>query len=74
MKRKDYENFRISLDLNIEVDSSLRRITEKIKIIAQQRDSQLMRYVVDYLRATDEDLDILIGNDICEGDLEETTK
>lgn len=66
MKTKDFENFKISLNLNIEVDSSLRRITEKIKIIAQHRDPDLLRNVVNHLSLTDKALDSVITSNICD--------
>lgn len=71
MKTSDFENFKISLNLNIEVDASLRRITEKIKIIAQQRDPSLLDAVVTYLRDADASLDSVITNCICNDECSE---
>lgn len=65
MKKSDFNTFKISLNLNIEVDNYLRRISEKIRLINQQRDVDSLRYVVDFLRSTDVDIDNLINDQIC---------
>lgn len=65
MKKSDFNTFKISLNLNIEVDNYLRRISEKIRLINQQRDVESLRYVVDFLRSTDEDIDTIINDQIC---------
>lgn len=65
MTTKDFDDFKISLNLNIEVDSSLRCITEKIKVIAQHRDPKLLRQVVECLKYADNSLDNIIDSNIC---------
>lgn len=62
MKKKDFNDFKISLNLSIDIDASLRRITEKIKLLHQMRDPESLRCVSDFLRATDGDIDELISN------------
>ena len=70
MKKKDFNDFKVSLNLSVEIDASLRRITEKIKLLHQLRDSESLRYVLDFLRSTDGDIDELISNNL-KDDVEE---
>lgn len=60
MKTTDFTDFKISLNLNIEIDNNLRRITEKIKLLSSFRSPELLNKVVEYLSAADFDLDCLI--------------
>lgn len=64
MKKTDFDMFKVSLNLNIEIDNSLRRITEKIKLLSQMRDSESLRYVSQFLADTDSEIDNLIDT-IC---------
>lgn len=68
MKTKDFENFKTNLDFNIEIDSSLRRITEKIKVIAQFGRTDLFISLVDILGYANDNLDIVINENLCESD------
>lgn len=70
MKTKDFENFKISINLNIELDGVLRSITEKIKLIHQFQDKESLRYVIDFLRDTDDSIDNLIKEQICKDETE----
>lgn len=64
MKKKDFNDFKVSLNVSIEIDSSLRRISEKIKLLHQMRDVESLRYVADFLRSTDGDIDELISQNL----------
>lgn len=70
MKTKDFENFKVSINLSIELDGVLRSITEKIKLIHQSQDRESLRYVIDFLRSTDCDIDNLIKEQICNDETE----
>lgn len=70
MKKNDFKQFNISLNLNIEIDNSLRRITEKIKLLSQLRNTETLQYVSQYLSDTDTSIDHLI-NEVCEDESEE---
>lgn len=65
MKKSDFENFKVSLDLTIEIDCSLRRITEKLKLIAQSRNNDLLCNVIDFLGDANDKLDSIITDNIC---------
>lgn len=66
MKKTDFENFKLSLNISIDIDTSLRRITEKIKLLSQLRDNTSLEYVADFLRSTDYDIDQIIENHVIE--------
>lgn len=65
MKKSDFNMFKVSLNLNIEVDNFMRRISEKIRLINQQRDTDSLRSAVVLLRSIDEDIDKLINDKLC---------
>ena len=66
MKKKDFNDFKISLNLNIEIDNSLRRITEKIKLLSQLRKTDALSEVSKFLSETDQSIDSLINLDVCD--------
>lgn len=61
MKTKEFADFKISLNLNIEIDANLRRITEKIKLLSQLHDIDGLTSVVRFLEETDSSIDSLIS-------------
>lgn len=65
MKTKDFADFKISLNLNIDIDANLRRITEKIKLLSSLRDIDGLTAVSKYLQDTDESIDSLISAHHC---------
>lgn len=66
MKKKDFTDFKISLNLNIEIDNSLRRITEKIKLLSQLRKTDALSEVSKFLSEADASIDSLINLDVCD--------
>lgn len=70
MKTKDFDTFKVKLNLSIELDGVIRSISEKIKLIHQRQDNESLRYVIDFLRATDVDIDNLIKEQICKDETE----
>ena len=64
MKKKDFDQFKLSLNLNIEIDSYLRRITEKIKLLSQLRDTASLTNVSAFLGQVDRDIDTLISENL----------
>lgn len=64
MKKNDFDQFKLSLNLNIEIDSNLRRITEKIKLLSQLRDTASLTNVSAFLGQVDRDIDTLISENL----------
>lgn len=62
MKKSDFNMFKISLNLNIEVDNSLRRISEKVRLLNQQRDNTSLGVVSTLLSNLDSQIDEVISN------------
>lgn len=65
MKTKEFESFKANVSLSIALDSVMRSITEKIKLIHQSHDYESIQYVIDMLRSTDDDIDKLIKEQLC---------
>ena len=65
MKKSDFNMFKLTLNLNIEVDNSLRRISEKVRLLNQQRDISRLSEVSKLLSNIDLQIDEVI-NDVCE--------
>lgn len=65
MKTKEFSDFKISLNLSIEIDSNLRRITEKIKLLSSLRDIEGLTAVSKFLQETDDSIDSLISIHHC---------
>lgn len=70
MKKTDFEDFKLSLNLNIEIDANMRRIAEKIKILSQLRATDSLREVVKFLAETDGAIDSLINLNHCNDEAE----
>ena len=64
MKKNDFDQFKLSLNLNIEIDSNLRRITEKIKLLSNLRDTASLTSVSAFLGQVDCDIDTLISENL----------
>lgn len=60
MKRNDYDNFKLQLNLNIEIDNSLRTISEKINLLRRLGRTDLLTSVSAILK----DADGLVDNSI----------
>lgn len=65
MKTKEFESFKANVSRSIALDSVMRSITEKIKLIHQSQDYESIQYVIDMLRSTDDDIDNLIKEQLC---------
>ena len=65
MKKSDFDMFKITLNHNIEVDNSLRRISEKIRLLNQQRYIDCLAEVSTLLFDVDSRIDEVI-NTVCE--------
>lgn len=63
MKKSDFNMFKLSLNLNIEVDNSLRRITEKIRLLNQTRDTKKLSVISTMLSNLDSQIDEVINTD-----------
>lgn len=66
MTTKDFSDFKISLNLNLEVDVNMRKITELVKVIsahARQCPDHL-KYVNQFLEGTIDDLSTYIKDSI----------
>ena len=66
MTTKDFSDFKISLNLNLEIDANMRKITELIKIISahSRQSSDHLRYVNQFLEGTIDDLNCYISDSI----------
>ena len=62
MKKSDFDMFKLSLNLNIEVDNSLRRISEKIKLLNHTRDTKNLSLVSNLLSNLDNQIDEVVSN------------
>lgn len=63
MKKSDFNNFKLSLNLNIEIDSSLRRVSEKIRLLNQTRDTKNLQVISTMLSNLDSQIDEVINSD-----------
>lgn len=64
MKKTDYENFKLSLNISIDIDSSLRHITEKIKLLSQMRNTTALEKISSILSIADSQIDDYFESDI----------
>lgn len=64
MKKSDFNMFKLSLNLNIEVENSMRRISEKIRLLNQHRDTTSLSRISSMLSNLDSQIDEVI-NDTC---------
>ena len=62
MKKSDFDMFKLSLNLNIEVDNSLRRISEKIKLLNHTRDTKNLSVVSNLLSNLDNQIDEVVSS------------
>lgn len=63
MKKSDFNNFKLSLNLNIEIDSSMRRVSEKIRLLNQTRDTKNLQVISTMLSNLDSQIDEVINSD-----------
>ena len=63
MKKSDFNMFKLSLNLNIEVDNSMRRISEKIRLLNQTRDTKNLQVISTMLSTLDSQIDEVINSD-----------
>lgn len=71
MKTKEFADFKVSLNLSIEIDGHLRRITEKIRLLSQYRAVDSLKCVSDFLAATDADIDRLFEDNVVKDSCDE---
>lgn len=66
MTTKDFSDFKISLDLNFEVDVNMRKITELVKVISahSRQNHDHLIYVIDTLADTFRNLSEYTENNI----------
>lgn len=66
MTTKDFSDFKISLNLNLEVDVNMRKITELIKIVSahSRMNPDHLKYVNQFLEATIDDLSTYINDSV----------
>lgn len=62
MKKTEFESHMYSLNLNIEVDNSMRRISEKVRLLNIQRDTFTLSAVVNLLSNLDHKIEEVISN------------
>lgn len=67
MKKSDFMKFQAALNISIELDSSLRRISEKIKLLHQFKDVDALHEVAKLLTSCDQSVDNVVSN-ICSDD------
>lgn len=67
MTTKDFENFKEALNLSVTLDTVMRSITEKLKLISKlaQDNPDIVRSVIIILRSTDASLDNFIHEKLC---------
>ena len=68
MKKTDFENFKLSLNISIDIDSSLRHITEKIKLLSQMRNTTALEKISSILSIADSQIDDYFESDILKDD------
>lgn len=62
MKKSDFDTFKVSLNVNIEVDNSIRRISEKVRLLNQLRDTKNLSVVSSLLSNLDNQIDEVVSN------------
>ena len=62
MKKSDFDTFKVSLNVNIEVDNSIRRISEKVRLLNQLRDTKNLSVVSSLLSNLDNQIDEVVAN------------
>ncbi|MBO5971623.1 MAG: hypothetical protein J6Q07_01260 [Alistipes sp.] len=68
MKKTDFHNFKLSLNVNIEIDANVRKIMEKIKLLNQFRDIESLSAINTQLSSVDAELDNIINSNHCTDD------
>lgn len=63
MKKTDFNMFKVSLNLNIEIDNSMRRVSEKIRLLNQARDTKKLQVISTMLSNLDSQIDEVINSD-----------
>lgn len=68
MKKTDFHNFNLSLNVNIEIDANVRKIMEKIKLLNQFRDTESLWDINAQLSCVNTELDNIINSNHCTDD------
>ena len=71
MKKTDFDTFKLSLNINIEVDNSIRKISEKIRLLNQLRNTKALSELSAKLYEVDTYLDSYILKNVVDHDTEE---
>lgn len=71
MKKTDFDMFKLSLNVNIEVDNSIRKITEKVRLFNQLRNTKALSELSTKLSEVDTFLDSYILKNVVDHEQEE---
>lgn len=64
MKKKDFADFKVTLNIQIEIDSSIRRIGEKIALLTKLRKTDELAKVSELLSMIDYRIDEVVDNSL----------